>query len=259
MKRSHEGSDDESPSSKLKVDSVKDSDVSLLKEMKDKLENEGHYVTDQMNRVKREYYMSYIKNVMNQLPLSQNIMGSLKEEPEGSEGFLRMFSVAKTVVHSEIQLKKLRAFNAIYDMVNGLIGKVIHDRYISPYLSHYLSQKQLNRAFKVYQETLASDDESRSLELQCIAYLIQTELEKDEPLKIPNPLFNRFTQQMKAISQYVTVLLSTFSGTAFETQNREGYPAREKEYPEGDVSTFQVFGRNNYPEREKEHLERDSK
>ncbi|GBO01908.1 hypothetical protein AVEN_200972-1 [Araneus ventricosus] len=215
MKRSHEGTDDEPPNSKMKTDSVKESDVSILKEIRDKLENEGNHITDEMNRVKQEYYMSYIKNVMKQLPLSKNIMEPLMEEPEGHDEFLRLFSVAKTVVHSEIQLKKLKAFNAIYDMINGLVGKIVHDRYISPYLRNYINSVQLNRAFKVYQETLTADDQGNALELQCIAYLIQTELEKQEPLKVPNPLYNRFTQQMKAVSQYVTVLLSTFSAPTF--------------------------------------------
>lgn len=211
MKRPHEQENPlEPPNSKIKTEHlVKDTDVAVLTQVKEKLTNESNYINEQMNKIREQYYMSYMEKVMESLPISKNIIESINDVPIGTEGFLKMFSVAKMVVSSEIQLKKLKAFNSIYDMANKLIGRVIHDRYIIPLMKDYVSPRQLQNAFRAYDESLTSDDENQSLELQCIAYLIQTELEKQEPLKVPNPLFNRFTQQMKAISEYVTVLLSS--------------------------------------------------
>ncbi|KAF8796694.1 Per os infectivity factor 1 like protein [Argiope bruennichi] len=225
MKRPIDEVNEQEPSStKLKTDHVKESDVSVLKEIQDKLTNEGEHVNQQLNKVREQYYMSYMEKVMESLPLSKNILDSTGEIPKGKEGFLKLFSAAKTVVYSEIQLKKLKAFNSIFDMVNRLVGKVIHNKYIIPFMSQYIPPQQLENAFASYQESLSSDDETKSLELQCITYLIQTELDKAEPLKVPNPIFNRFTQQLKAMSEYITVLLSSVT-----MSNMDGKDELERE------------------------------
>ncbi|GFY38832.1 uncharacterized protein TNIN_3571 [Trichonephila inaurata madagascariensis] len=147
MKRSHEEEEDE-PSAKLpKSDLITNSDKNLLNEIKHNLESEGDRINEQLTKTRQQYYMSYMKKVMEKIPMSRNIMGSITNIPEGYEGFLKMFSIAKTMVHSEIQLKKIRAFNSIFDMANGLVGKLIHDRYIAPHLNEIINPDQLQKAF----------------------------------------------------------------------------------------------------------------
>lgn len=201
MKRSLEDSDDERETKR-----VKDSDMQVLQEMHEKLTQTGNEINAEMEAVKEKYYVSYFKKVLEKLPISNNII-DVSNIGDDHEGFIKTYTIAKTCVNAELQLKKIMAFNSIYDMLTGLAGKFVHDKYIVPNFDSFVSPDTLDRAYSAYQTQLAVQDDCS--ELHCISYLIQNEIDSKEPLKVPNPIFNRFTQQMTAVSKYVIEILKS--------------------------------------------------
>lgn len=188
------------------VKKMKTSDLEVLKEMQNKLNQTDTNINAEVEITKQKYFVSYFKKVLKELPVCNNII-DLDSIQENRDGFFKTYSIAKTCVNSHLQLKKIMAFNSIFDMVHGVIGKFVHDKYVKPSLKNFLSESSLSNAFVKYQESLISEDREKIVELHCIAYLIQSELEKQEVLRIPNPLYNRFTQQMSAISKYITEII----------------------------------------------------
>lgn len=185
---------------------IKTSELNVLKEMQQKLTNADSKINDEIELTKQKYFVSYFKKVLKELPVCNNII-DLDSIQENKEGFYKTYSIAKTCVSSHLQLKKIMAFNSVFDMINGVISKYIHDKYISPNLKTFLSENSLNNVFAKYQEALVSEDNQNVTELHCISYLIQNEIEKNEPIKVPNPVFNRITQQVTALSKYITELI----------------------------------------------------
>lgn len=185
---------------------IKTSEINVLKEMQQKLTNTDSKINDEIELTKQKYFVSYFKKVLKELPVCNNII-DLESIQETKEGFYKTYSIAKTCVSSHLQLKKIMAFNSVFDMINGVISKYIHDKYISPNLKNFLSEPSLNNVFAKYQEALVSEDNENVTELHCISYLIQNEIEKNEPIKVPNPVFNRITQQVTALSKYITELI----------------------------------------------------
>lgn len=214
MKRNREDDPEET------VKRVKESDVSVLTDLNDKYSQIGSDVNDELKKAREQYLVSYLKKVIEKLPLSKQVIDVTAEVSDGPEGFLKMYSIAKTVVHSEAQLRTMVAFNSVFDMLNGLVGKFLHDKFIKPHLEQYLTEEQLQLAISSYQDVLNQQDENEksSMELHCVAYLIQTELEKKEMLKVPNPMFSRITKQINAVSKYITCLLMSI---AMPKGNRE--------------------------------------
>lgn len=210
---------------------VRDSDRHVMDALKSKYD--GNRVDQESELIKRKYLITYMKKVIQKLPMSSEIIDA-SEKVTGGDEFLKMYSVAKTCVHSELQLKKLVAFNSIFDMISHLIGKGLHDHYVTPYLKSLVPQERLDVAYESFRDALKSDDSNISTELHCVAYLIQSEMEKHTPLKIPNPIYNRFTQQLKAASQYVTSLLSSLASKPIvPSHSLEGYDEKAKsEIPE---------------------------
>lgn len=192
--------------SKDNAKKIKTSDISVLKEMQQKLTNTDTKINDEIELTKQKYFVSYFKKVLKELPVCNNII-DLESIQENKEGFYKTYSIAKTCVSSHLQLKKIMAFNSVFDMINGVISKYIHDKLISPNLKRFLSEHSMNNVFAKYQEALVSEDNQNVTELHCISYLIQNELEKSEPMRVPNPIFNRITQQVTALSKYITELI----------------------------------------------------
>lgn len=204
---------------------VRDSDRHMMDALKNKYD--GNRIDQESELIKRKYLITYMKKVIQKLPMSSEIIDA-SEKVTGGDEFLKMYSVAKTCVHSELQLKKLFAFNSIFDMISHLIGKGLHDHYVTPYLKSLVPQERLDVAYDSFRDALKSDDSNISTELHCVAYLIQHEMDKQQPFKIPNPIYNRFTQQLKAASQYVTSLLSSLASKPFlPSHPLEGSEERE--------------------------------
>lgn len=203
MKRSHEDSENEEETKRFK-----DSEMEVIQEMHEKLSQTSKEIDNEMEAAKEKYYISYFKKVIEKLPISNNIIDT-SGITDTHEGFIKTYSIAKTCVNAEIQLKKIMAFNSIYDMVTGLAGKFIHDKYIIPNFNTYVPTQVLENAYAVYHEKMCCEDECS--ELHCISYLIQNEIDSKEPLKVPNPIFNRFTQQMTAVSSYITEIIKSIA------------------------------------------------
>ncbi|GFR25849.1 uncharacterized protein TNCT_171311 [Trichonephila clavata] len=172
--------------------------------MQERLVNKGKEVNEEMECAKQKYYISYFKKVVEKLPISKDIV-DISSITESFQGFNKIYSICQTCVNAEIQLKKLMAINSIYDMLFNLGSKLVHDKAISPYLSALIPKDVLTEAFSIFQVDLneSSDDDK----LHCVSYLIQEEIEKKESLKIPNPIYNRFTKQISALSKYITAIL----------------------------------------------------
>lgn len=187
---------------------VRDTDKRMMDALKNKYD--GNHIDEESELIKRKYLCTYMTKVIEKLPMSKDIIDASKDVTGGDE-FLKMYSIAKTCVHSELQLKKLVAFNSIFDMISHLVGKGLHDQYVTPYLKKLVPQERLDMAYESFLDALKADDSNISTELHCVAYLIQNEMDKDQPLKVPNPMFNRLAQQVKAVSQYVTSLMSSLA------------------------------------------------
>lgn len=208
-------------------DRVRESDRRLMDSLNNKYESARF--DRESESIKRQYLVTYMKKVVEKLPASRDIMAAC-HDVEGGDEFLKMYSVAKTCVHSELQLKKLIAFNSVFDMISHVAGKALHDHYVSPYLRSFVSPDRLDAAYESFRDALSSDDANTSTELHCVAYLVQNEMDKSEPLKIPNPVYNRFTQQIKAVSQYVTSVLSSLaSKPILPAENRKTEEEEEEE------------------------------
>lgn len=188
------------------VKKIKTTDIEMLKEMQSKLNLSDARIASEIEITRQKYFVSYFKKVLKELPVCRDIV-DINTIDENRDGFFKTYSIAKTCVSSHLQLKKILAFNSIFDMVHGVIGKFLHDRYVKPGLKRFISENSLSNAFSKYQETLLNEDREKIVELHCIAFLIQEELSKAEPLRIPNPLYNRFTQQITAVSKYITEII----------------------------------------------------
>lgn len=190
---------------------VRQTDIRVLTAMKDKLD--GETINRDVEKIRQQYLINYMKTVIEKLPLSQHLIDTRNMELNDVDEYLKMFSIARTCVHTQMQVQKLDTFNAIFDMMTRLVGKGIHDRVITPYLQNVVSKHHLDVAYASFQDALSDkgDESHLCTELHCVTYLIQTEMEKSRPLKIPNPIFNRFAQQLKAGSRYVTTILSALA------------------------------------------------
>ncbi|GIY41337.1 uncharacterized protein CDAR_66721 [Caerostris darwini] len=196
MKRTHSECDEEDETTKRK----KECDMEVLQEMQEKLTQKNNEVNAEMECAKQKYYISYFKKVIEKLPISKDII-DVSTISESIQGFSKVYSICQTCVNAEIQLKKLMALNSIYDMIFNLSSKVIHDKAIIPYLSSLIPKEVLMNAFSVFQTDLNEKEDDDTNKLHCVSYLIQDEIEKKETLKIPNPIYNRFTKQITALEK----------------------------------------------------------
>ena len=211
-KRSRRYDSDEEECHENIADRIRESDKCVMDAVRSKYD--GERADKEAEMIKRKYLITYMKKVISKLPMSKEIIDASAALTTGDE-FLKMYSVAKTCVHSELHLKKLVAFNSMFDMISHIVGKGIHDRFVAPYLKDLVTEERLDAAYEAFRKTLSSDDCNTATELHCVAYLIQSEMEKDRPLKIPNPIFNRVTQQVKAASEYVTCILAALASKPF--------------------------------------------
>lgn len=197
---------------------IKTSDIEVLKEMQTKLNQSDLKINEEVELTKQKYFVSYFKKVLKELPICSNII-DLDSIKENKDGFLKAYSVVKTCVNSHFQLRKIKTFNSMFDTIHNVAGKYIHDKFICPYLKKFLSENSLKNAFAKYQETLVFEDKDKFTELHCIAYLIQEEIEKNEPLKVPNPLYNRFHQQVTAACNYIKELIKAIAQIPLTDKN----------------------------------------
>lgn len=154
----------------------------------------------------KEYFTVYMEKLMHKIPMGEDLVKIIQNQ--GSHhGFEYMFTAAKSVIQSQMRLKQIKAFHAVFDMVYGLMWRYVHEKVVSPTLQKVMSAQQLNGAYEKYQRCSNTEEEGPVMEMQCLLYCIQEMLESQEPVKIPNPLYSRFTQQMKAMSEYVIAIL----------------------------------------------------
>ncbi|GBM91817.1 hypothetical protein AVEN_15696-1 [Araneus ventricosus] len=208
MKRSHEEEED------IEFKRRKELDFEVLQEMQDKLLEKENEVSEEMECAKKKYYISYFKKVIEKLPISKDII-DVSTISENIQGFSKVYSICQTCVNAEIQLKKLMAINSIYDMIFNLGSKLVHDKAIIPYVSSLIPKNVLIEAFSVFQNDLNEKEDDDTNKLHCVSYLIQDEIEKKEILKIPNPIYNRFTKQITAVSKYITTILKGIATKSF--------------------------------------------
>lgn len=210
MKRGLDDDEDSSDSTKKLRDEEKETDVMVLTAVKTKM-TEMEQLQSELEDIKRKYLGSYLNMVLEKLPASREII--LAARKLVGDNFLKMFSVAKMCVQSDLQLKQMIAVNSFIETVIGVVGKVMHDRVIAPYLEETIPRAQLDLAYEGFLHELMKPDESSeiSTELHCITYLIQNEMEKSKPLRIPNPAFNRFSHHVKATAAYVSKIIKHMS------------------------------------------------
>lgn len=209
VKRSLEDEDSSDPTKRSR-DEEKETDVKVLTAVKAKI-TETEQLHSELEDIKRKYLGGYLNTVLEKLPASREIILATRELV--GDDFLKMYSVAKMCVQSDLQLKQMVAANAFIETIIGVVGKAIHDRVIAPYLVETVPRAQLDLAYEGFLHELMKPDESSeiSTELHCITYLIQNEMEKSKPLRIPNPAFNRFSHHVKATAAYVSKIMKHMS------------------------------------------------
>lgn len=223
MKRSLEEEDSENESTtlkqpKLEPDEGKKEENALPKEtiiLKDLQANLlkgdlNDHMEKRLFETQKQYFTVYMERLMNKMPLGKELVNIISNR-DGPNEFEYMFTAAKSLIQSQMRVKQIKAFHAVFDMVYGLVLRYVHEKVVSPALLKILSQKQLQSAYEKYQNCSDTDEDGTETEFQCLLYCIQEMLENKETVKIPNPLYSRFTQQMKAMSEYIIALLVSMS------------------------------------------------
>ena len=206
MKRDHE---EESGDEEEIMKKSRQEETVILQDLQDKLlKGEGKNLNSKINlRVKnttQQFFTIYMEKLMHKIPMGEELVKIIKD---GSNEFEFMFTAAKSVIQSQMHVKQIKAFHAVFDMVYSLMWRYIHEKVVSPSLTKILSSEQLKLAYEKYQMCSQTEDDSSVIEMQCLLYCIQEMLDKEESVKIPNPVYARFTQQVKAMSEYVVTLL----------------------------------------------------
>lgn len=194
-------------STTVKMEDVQKSDKDILEKINQTCTQSSKALDVELEETKLKYYCSYFKKAIQHLPPDVLSVDAVDIE-NNHEGFLKAYSIIKTWVNCEIQMKSYLAFNAIFNVANNIVAKLIHNNFIMPYLSNMVDEKVLCAAFSHYQTCVENDKPS---ELQCVAYLVQTEIQKKQPLQIPNPMYHSFTNHMQAVSKYITHLLKAIA------------------------------------------------
>lgn len=165
-------------------------------------------IEQRLFETQKQYFTVYMEKLMHKVPMGEDLVKIVKG---GANEFEYMFTAAKSVIQSQMRVKQIKAFHAVFDMVYSLMWRYVHEKVVSPTLDKVLSSAQLHRAYERYQACSKTEEEGSVVEMQCLLYCIQEMLESQEPVKIPNPLYSRFTQQMKAMSEYVITILVSLS------------------------------------------------
>lgn len=202
--------DEESSSSKnIKLEEELD-DMEILHTLQTNLLKDNDQFNDHVNRrlfeTQKQYFTVYMQKLMDKVPMGKELVDIVRDMG-GDSGFEYTFTAAKSIINSRMRVGQIKAFQAVFDMVYGLVGRYIHDKMVTPSLSNILSREHLQKAYEAYQEHSTADEDGSMLEFQCLLYCIQEMLEKQETVKIPNPLYTRLTQQMKGMSEYIITLL----------------------------------------------------
>lgn len=207
MKRPHDGDDLEEPSTSMpKLDEIS-KEANILQDLQTNLMKEDH-IEKRLFETQKQYFTVYMEKLMHQIPMGKDLVNIIMR---GTNEFEYMFTAAKSVIQSQMRIKQIRAFHAVFDMVYSLVWRYVHEKVVSPTLTKVVSSKQLNMAYEKYQSCSKTEEDGSVIEMQCLLYCIQEMLENEETVKIPNPLYSRFTQQMKAMSEYVIALLISMS------------------------------------------------
>lgn len=207
----------------------------------------------------KEYFTVYMEKLMCKIPMGQDLVKIIRNG-EGSNGFEYTFTAAKSMIQSQMRVKQIRAFHAVFDMVYGLMWRYVHEKVVSPALRSVLSDEKLNLAYEKYQCCSKTEEEGSVVEMQCLLYCIQEVIENQEPVKIPNPLYSRFTQQMKAMSEYVIALLVSLSkpGRVPADSSRPRETEREGS-PDPDAEQAEETSEGAPDAKEWEEVPRDAK
>ena len=237
MKRDHEEDsvEEDSSTKKSRQDEtviLQDLQTNLLKG--DLIPN----IDRRLLETQKQYFTVYMEKLMHKIPMGEDLVKIIND---GSNEFEYMFTAAKSVIQSQMHVKQIKAFHAVFDMVYSLMWRYVHEKVVSPTLEKVLSSQQLKMAYEKYQACSKTEEDSSVVEMQCLLYCIQEMLESQEPVKIPNPLYARFTQQMKAMSEYVITLLVSLSKPMLNTErdrrSNERENINEEEFDDDDPNT----------------------
>lgn len=236
MKRPH---DDEvlveEPATRVPRTETKKEETHILQDIQTNLlkDDLNNHIEKRLFETQKEYFTVYMEKLMHQIPMGENLVNIIQNRG-GPNEFEYMFTAAKSVVQSHMRVKQIKAFHSVFDMGYNLMWRYVHEKVISPTLIKIVSSQQLNLAYEKYQTCSKMEEESSVIEMQCLLYCIQEMLENEETVKIPNPLYSRFTQQLKAMSEYVIALLVSMS-KPIET---------DEEKEEGEKEETTVFEKN---------------
>ena len=203
MKRpSDDGEEVESKRRQVESETLKEIRENLM----DQVRNANQSYDIELEEAKHKYYVSYFKQALEKLPHSKNILEKINIE-DNRDGFYKCFSIAKMCVKCELDMKKYIGVNMVVNMFSSLVGKLVHANIVSPYFTGVIDDEELSNALLTYQSEIAKDDAPN--ELQCVAYLIQNEMENESELRIPNPMFDGLNKQISAVSKYVVEIIKS--------------------------------------------------
>lgn len=212
MKRHHDEEDVEGEPATSVPRMEKKEEATILQDLQTNLlkGDLNTHIEKRLFETQKQYFKVYMEKLMQQIPMGENLVNIIQNSGESNE-FEYMFTAAKSVVQSHMRVKQIKAFHSVFDMVYSLMWRYVHEKMISPTLIKILSTEQLNLAYEKYQLCSKMEEDGSVVEMQCLLYCIQETLDNQETVKIPNPLFSRFTQQVKAMSEYIITLLVSMS------------------------------------------------
>lgn len=212
MKRQHDDDVMEGEPAASVPRTEKKEETNILQDLQENLlkGDLNNHIEKRLFETQKQYFTVYMEKLMHQIPMGENLANIIQNRG-GSDEFEYMFTAAKSVVQSHMRVKQIKAFHSVFDMGYSLMWRYVHEKVISPTLIKVLSTQQLNLAYEKYQICSKTEEDGSVIEMQCLLYCIQEMLESQETVKIPNPLYSRFTQQLKAMSEYVITLLVSMS------------------------------------------------
>lgn len=229
MKRSREDvtsqsdSEEEEPLPK----STRTPEAAILQDLEQSLsQNNSNSLNQQLLDTQKHYFTMYMEKLMHELPMGPAIMDAVRKNGHADD-FVYMYTASKTIIQSMMSVKQYKAMKSIVDMFSGIVCRYMHDKVITPMLKPVVQDEHLKQAFLAYQTSIQKEENNTELEMRCLLHTIYQIMEEDQQtVQLSSPLQTQLTQQMKAISDYVVMLLVSISKPTAQEVVVESRPAK---------------------------------
>lgn len=201
-------SEDEEPLPK----STRTQEAAILQDLEQSLtKNNSNSLNQQLLETQKHYFTMYMEKLLHELPMGEAIMDAVRKNGHADD-FVYMYTASKTIIQSMMSVKQYKAMKSIVDMFSGIMCRYVHDKVVTPMLKPVVQDEQLKEAYLAYQTSVQKEENNTELEMRCLLHTIYQNMEEDQQtVQLSSPFQTQLTQQMKAVSDYVVMLLFSIS------------------------------------------------